>query len=530
MKIFDNVAQLRLARLGTGQLVKTKGYYTANDGGGAEYIIVATGTGTDDGGSYLDLALNQAELIENKNITILQYGAIADGITDIHNSAQAMIAKTNTCIIPDGNFLLSTPLTSVQSLLLSGSDIVLFDRARGAIISAPNGLLINTLATRHRVTVKSISAVGQGRAVAGVKCIEGQFGGDVVGNVFEGYDVIYENPFSFLTDIKDNHFLDANIALYISTANEVNVEGNFFGSDVVKPIDTYNLTPFASGTNACFPLTVNRNNFNLGTNSIPSVLSGQVVFTENYLEFFSAATVTHAVDYVAMRFANGTLNISDNHINGQTNIAHCFHIYSDNASGAEIKGEITRNYMRGFNAQAIEIGNKAGFFDEVIGIDIKQNNVSFFPYVKYQASEFSVPPQQFQMQYTAGTLDVSGASYVRIPFALSSGFNTVDVTDGRYNCRQEGLYEIEVSFTALFTADLRTFQHRFEVNGVGANEGFSSLNIGSAGSNYRTVTQKLLVYLSISDDVEYVCRNGETINSGYMFIRKIDEPLKYTGV
>jgi hypothetical protein len=74
MKIFENVAQLILARLGTGQLVKTKGYYTANDGGGAEYIIVASGTGTDDGGSYLDLALNQAELITEGFVTLSEFG------------------------------------------------------------------------------------------------------------------------------------------------------------------------------------------------------------------------------------------------------------------------------------------------------------------------------------------------------------------------------------------------------------------------------------------------------------------------
>ena len=75
MKIFESVAQLKLARLGAGQIVKTKGYYTANDGGGAEYIIVASGTGTDDGGSYLDLALNQAQLVTDDTVSVQQFGA-----------------------------------------------------------------------------------------------------------------------------------------------------------------------------------------------------------------------------------------------------------------------------------------------------------------------------------------------------------------------------------------------------------------------------------------------------------------------
>jgi hypothetical protein len=112
MKIFDNVAQLRLARLGTGQLVKTKGYYTANDGGGAEYIIVATGTGTDDGGSYLDLALNQAELTSEGTASIKQFGAIGNGVSNdtafIQACANYAELTSGIVIIPKGIFLVSS--------------------------------------------------------------------------------------------------------------------------------------------------------------------------------------------------------------------------------------------------------------------------------------------------------------------------------------------------------------------------------------------------------------------------------------
>lgn len=40
----------------TGMMVRTLGYYTPGDGGGNDYEIVAAGTGTDDGGSYIDLS------------------------------------------------------------------------------------------------------------------------------------------------------------------------------------------------------------------------------------------------------------------------------------------------------------------------------------------------------------------------------------------------------------------------------------------------------------------------------------------
>jgi hypothetical protein len=91
MKVFNNVADLKLARLAIDQIVKTKGYYTSNDGGGAEYLIVATGTGTDDGGSYIDLALNQAQLIYSGEVSVDVFGAVGGGGVDDSDAIQAAI-------------------------------------------------------------------------------------------------------------------------------------------------------------------------------------------------------------------------------------------------------------------------------------------------------------------------------------------------------------------------------------------------------------------------------------------------------
>jgi len=54
-----------------GQYITTKGYHSANDGGGAAYIVVAGGTGTDDGGSYLDMANgNQLQLLKTDSFAV----------------------------------------------------------------------------------------------------------------------------------------------------------------------------------------------------------------------------------------------------------------------------------------------------------------------------------------------------------------------------------------------------------------------------------------------------------------------------
>lgn len=54
MKIFNNATELKESRLLAGQIVKTKGYYTHSDGGGAEYIVLADNTGEFDGGVELE--------------------------------------------------------------------------------------------------------------------------------------------------------------------------------------------------------------------------------------------------------------------------------------------------------------------------------------------------------------------------------------------------------------------------------------------------------------------------------------------
>lgn len=58
-----------------GRIVNTTGYHSANDGGAAQYIVVPGGTGTDDGGSYLDMNNgNQLELIHDWEIKAAWFG------------------------------------------------------------------------------------------------------------------------------------------------------------------------------------------------------------------------------------------------------------------------------------------------------------------------------------------------------------------------------------------------------------------------------------------------------------------------
>ena len=86
--------------LEVGRRVKTYGYQAAGDGGNGDYIVVAGGTGVDDGGSYLDMDNgNQLELNLGIKVSVLQYGGVGDGLTNNNSVFTALeAAGIHRCI------------------------------------------------------------------------------------------------------------------------------------------------------------------------------------------------------------------------------------------------------------------------------------------------------------------------------------------------------------------------------------------------------------------------------------------------
>lgn len=73
--------------------VQTLGYNTIGDGGANLYKVVAAATGIDDGGSFIDLTgiPGQLQAIFPAGISVKQFGAVADGVTDDTAAIQAAI-------------------------------------------------------------------------------------------------------------------------------------------------------------------------------------------------------------------------------------------------------------------------------------------------------------------------------------------------------------------------------------------------------------------------------------------------------
>lgn len=121
--VFDSVAALKAAaELTAGVKCRTLGYYEPGDGGGNDYEIVAAGTGTDDGGSHIDLAGSglQARGLFGGWASVKQFGA---GSLDDHAAINAALLSGLAVDFGSGQYVVKEPISvAMQSNLHIRSD------------------------------------------------------------------------------------------------------------------------------------------------------------------------------------------------------------------------------------------------------------------------------------------------------------------------------------------------------------------------------------------------------------------------
>lgn len=138
-KTFNSVEDMQESDvLTSGMIVQTIGYYSANDGGGATYLITDDESDTEYQEEVGDL---YATLIVDKKINIKQLGAYGDNTHDDASKISYAITHYDSIYIPSGTYILNSTITINHSINLYG------DNKNSSIIkinSNADGILLNT--------------------------------------------------------------------------------------------------------------------------------------------------------------------------------------------------------------------------------------------------------------------------------------------------------------------------------------------------------------------------------------------------
>lgn len=129
----DTVADMKSdTNLKTGMYVRTGGYYAVNDGGGALYRINNTVPN-----SYYESLQNglYAQLVNDSVVSVKQFGATGDGVTDDTAKIQAAVDNAKNIFFPAGEYI-------ITNCVFVGSDTTLWGTGKESKI-------INTVVTGY---------------------------------------------------------------------------------------------------------------------------------------------------------------------------------------------------------------------------------------------------------------------------------------------------------------------------------------------------------------------------------------------
>jgi hypothetical protein len=230
MKVFDNVASLKLAKLTAGQVVQTKGYYTAGDGGGVSYLIKTAAqyaATPDEYGDHTLANTNVAVLQSSDVVNVKQFGAGGDGVVNDYPNINAASSYCET----NGTDLLFPPATyyTGTGLLFKGKYRI---NAHGAVIKPDATILIGVQ--------YGDASTAFGGAVFGLECVRAAYSG-VTENVGFRYYHCAEAEF-FDTDSRNSKYGEE----FSPDSGKFVAYCNWYGCDSINNL--FNIRFKASGT------------------------------------------------------------------------------------------------------------------------------------------------------------------------------------------------------------------------------------------------------------------------------------------
>jgi len=148
----DTVVDLIATNFSLGEFVDTSGYTTSDGGGSNSYEIVAGSTGTDDGGSFIDLnnGLQAKGLFPGGLITVKQFGAVGAGndsaaFANITSFTGFPLITAGTYDVPTGDFSSVFFFSFGDVTITSNTTVRIQDLAKGTNRSMQSGEDLNTI-------------------------------------------------------------------------------------------------------------------------------------------------------------------------------------------------------------------------------------------------------------------------------------------------------------------------------------------------------------------------------------------------
>lgn len=152
IRTFNSVEEMKASNtLKAGALAKTLGFYTAGDGGGADYVIT-NDIGEDEADEATLISLQKelyAKLLIKDFVNIKQMGAKGDGVTDdtekIQNAINFCINNNYTLYIPIGTFLVTETL-NVEEIIIKG------ENKEYSILKTNDNIVIFNIGSNTKIT------------------------------------------------------------------------------------------------------------------------------------------------------------------------------------------------------------------------------------------------------------------------------------------------------------------------------------------------------------------------------------------
>ena len=298
----NNVDSLRnISVIQEGTIIKTRGYYSTNDGGGATYIASQKKTETDDG--FFNILSSNGlyvftYLTENEFVNIKQGGAVGNGVADDFLAVKNVIEKSSSLglniYIPAGDYLISESFPSVtynpQVEVYNG--VTVFGEGNLSKFIFPK---LDTLSTKLKfLNIKSNETLIKG--------------------------IHFYAKTSFVNTAESNNY--GLLAINIQDKENCVIENCYFTGGYSMG---YEASPFGIGISGSFGFTGS------GTNTLDSITAGTnvdiSVFDTSYLQIGDLIQITDGVNtdtaYVLV-YIPGTVNkvrlksVSNNYSSGAT--------------------------------------------------------------------------------------------------------------------------------------------------------------------------------------------------------------------